>query len=445
MSRPTDKPMARAHAHFAAGRFAEAAGAFRAVLGIDPSAVPARLGLADALMARGRRSAAVDGLVEAAEACAELEQHAQALLLYAKALSLDPRRIELHLDVAAIEQAMGRRDAAIARVEGLAERYMGTGRTDEAAELLRFAASWEQGSQSEEIIEELEADEAHTVVARNPLLRERAAKPAWQAPRTETVVCATVLIRPDGSLWAGPHAGVPEIDEAELTVARAVSAPIVLDEIEEVDPDMVTRVASMARLVAAKPTPSRPATSSTYVAARPKSIATKPAPATPTAIQPAVTKPIVTTKPIAAKPSPARPSSAKPIATKPSPAKPIAAKPSPARPIAAKPSPAKPISARPAAAITPASTKPTVARATPAKPIAARPAEATPTALVERLRRRAGLGPEAAVAVPHATMARGTEPIVIRRLELGRPERDRDEEVTLRFRQPRGSLRAAAC
>lgn len=248
MARPTDKPMARAQAHVAAGRLAEAAGAFRAVLGIDSSVVPARLGLADVLVARGQRGLAADGLVAAAETFSERGQHAQALILYGKALAIDPGRLHLHLDVALLERTMGRREDAITRVEGLADRYMGMGRTDEAAELLRFVASWQ------------EPDDASTVVARRPPAHARAAKPAPQV-HTETVVCATVLIRPDGSLWLGPgpDPGAPELDEAELTVARAITAPIMLDALEEADPDMVTRVTSSPshrRPVARPPKPS---------------------------------------------------------------------------------------------------------------------------------------------------------------------------------------------
>src|SRR5262245_60429195 len=112
MSRPIDKPMARAQAHLAVGRYAEAIGAFRAVLGIDPSELPARLGLADAMVARGQRSEAVDGLVEAAETSAEAGQHDRAMTLYAKALALEPDRLELHLDVAMLERAIGQLDNA---------------------------------------------------------------------------------------------------------------------------------------------------------------------------------------------------------------------------------------------------------------------------------------------------------------------------------------------
>jgi tetratricopeptide (TPR) repeat protein len=272
MARLTDKPMARAHAHVAAGRFAEAAGAFRAVLGIDSSVVPARLGLADALVARGQRGLAADGLVEAAETFTEREQHAQALVLYGKALAIEPERLQLHLDVALLERTMGRHEDAITRVEGLADRYMGMGRTDEAAELLRFVASWEEEA-------------------------ARAARPMPQV-HTETVVCATMLIRPDGSLWLGPgpDPGVPEIDETELTVARAITAPIRLDEIEEIDPDMATHV--KRSLAETKPLARRPMPSRALVERLREraGLAPEPSPAVPQSTK-AATKPIAIRRP----------------------------------------------------------------------------------------------------------------------------------------------------
>lgn len=327
MSRPTDKPMARALAHLAAGRYAEAVGAFRAVLGIDSSAIPARLGLADALMARGQRGAAVEGLVEAAERCSERGRHDHALLLYGKALALDPGRIHLHLDVAVVEHAMGQRQTAVARMEGLAERYIGLGRTDEAAEILRFVASW---GEEDAAIEELEPDDACTVIAANPLLRARAATPSPQV-HTETVVCATVLVRPDGSLFRRPTAGAPEIDE--------------------VDPDMVTRVTRA-------PTPSsKPTTRSAQdtLPTRPRSFRVTPPP-----------------------------------------------RPAPSPRAAQAPAPARAPSRPPAPVASP--------------PAAPRAAQSTKV---------------------------GTEPIMIRRPMLGRPERE--DEVTHRFRHPQGPRSATAC
>lgn len=373
--------MARAAAHLAAGRYAEAAGAFRAVLGIDGSAIPARLGLAEALVARGQRAAAVTGLVEAAEACSERDQHAHAIILYAKALALDPSREELHLDVAMVEHAMGRRDAATARVEGLAERYMATGRTEQAAEILRFLASW--GDDADEVddalLEEVEPEESvSTVIARNPLPHARPSKAAAPAS-TETVVCATVLVRPDGSLWLGPSAGAPAIDEA--------------------DPDMVTRVAGPPKRSAQDTLPTRPRT--LEPTARAASSRRPPLPPGPARVPPA--------RP------PIQPANVRPAAT--------AAR----RPATPPPAPAK------ASASVPAPAKASASVPAPAEASASVPATApSSSVLVERLRRRAGLGPEV-VAVPQGNKP-GTEPIVIRRPNLGRSERD--DEVTNRFRAP---------
>ena len=143
MSRPTDKPMARASAHLAAGRFAEAAGAFRAVLHIDRNEYRAHLGIADATAARGDRDGAIAGLIENAQSYNEDANPEAALALYGRVLVLDPNRIDVHLDIAFAESALGRHDDAVARVEGLAEAYLRGGRSDEAEELFRFAATWE--------------------------------------------------------------------------------------------------------------------------------------------------------------------------------------------------------------------------------------------------------------------------------------------------------------
>jgi len=195
LARPVEIPMARAQAHLAMARYPLAIGAFRAALGIDPMAVGAHLGLATALAGQGRRSEAVDGLVAAAEAFASREERVGAMSLLDKALDLDPARLELDIDIAMLEEAMGRHDAAVVRVESLAERYMDDGRTDEAAELLRFLATWEDG---EDEVAELPAVAqalvpepirwqtaiitGETVIARNPLLDLPKTRPEPQAP-----------------------------------------------------------------------------------------------------------------------------------------------------------------------------------------------------------------------------------------------------------------------
>jgi hypothetical protein len=207
MSRYTERPMARAHEHLASARYAEAAGAFRAVLRIDPNEFQAHFGLADALVARGQRTEAVDGLVAAAESCTAREDNGAALTLYGKALSVDPMRLELHLDVAMAEAALGRMEAAQSRLEHLAEVYMQAGRTDEAAEVYRCIAGWEADG------EEAEAEPEAAPVAPQRTTEVPASKPAQPLPRdavpmtvgtSETVVISTILITPDGQLFQMP-------------------------------------------------------------------------------------------------------------------------------------------------------------------------------------------------------------------------------------------------
>ncbi|MEX1363646.1 MAG: tetratricopeptide repeat protein, partial [Nannocystaceae bacterium] len=201
MPRPTDKPLARAQEHLASARYAEAAGAFRAVLHIDPLAFQAHFGLADALVARGQHAEAIEGLVEAAEACGEQDDHAAALTLYGKALAIDPGRLELHLDVAIAEAALGRDEAASTRLEGLAEIYMQAGRTDEAAEVYRFLSSWEEQDDDDDDDDD-DTDHGPDATAQQPW---PGAVPA-QIPTSETVVIPTILVTPDGQLLQMPIA-----------------------------------------------------------------------------------------------------------------------------------------------------------------------------------------------------------------------------------------------
>ncbi len=369
--RPSDKPMARAQAHLASGRFAEAMGAFRAALAIDASALSARLGLAEAMAARGNRAEAITGLLEAAEKHAELGQHAQALSLYGKALVLDPQRVALHLDVAVVERAMGRHAAAVARVEGLAEHYMNEGRTDEAAELLRFAATWD------ETIEEIE-----------PEPEDFGAVSPGRAPQatSETVICATVLIRPDGTLLFGPRPSPgPSPAPRSATPAAAAAAAAAA-------PRSATPGAAAPRTAAPRTaTPAAAAAAPRTAAAASRSAAPASRRAPPRRVAP---------PPVRAAIEDVDPDMVTRVASRPRP---------PARP------PAHP---------------PARAAAKPAVP----PARVQPSsaALVERLRRRAGLALEAS-AVPRSTKARGTESIALRREQ---------EEVTHRFHRPRTLDRA---
>ncbi|MCX4242762.1 tetratricopeptide repeat protein [Paraliomyxa miuraensis] len=225
MPRPTDRPLARAQAHLSAGRHAEAIGAFRAALGIDPSDMRARMGLVKALVARGRRSDAAEGLVATARDCVARRELDLALDLLGRALQLDPHRLELHVDVAMVERSLGRTEQALMRIESLAEHYMSTGRTEDAAGLLRFAASWD-----EPIVVAAPIVEAVPIVEAAPA----AVRAAPTAPmRTKAPRRLPERRQP------APRRATPRVDDNDQTVARAVPRRA----IEEIDVDMVTRVA----------------------------------------------------------------------------------------------------------------------------------------------------------------------------------------------------------
>ena len=138
---PTDKPLAKAEAHLQAGRIAQAVGAFRAVLLIDPAEVQAHFGLAECALARDCTDEAIAGLVAAAAELGTGGLIEPALHLYAGALTIDPDRLELHVDVAELEIASGRPGWASARLHALARAYQAAGRCDDAAAIEEFSAS----------------------------------------------------------------------------------------------------------------------------------------------------------------------------------------------------------------------------------------------------------------------------------------------------------------
>lgn len=249
--RPVDLPLARAHAHLLAARHSEAVGAFRAAISVDPKVVYAHLGLADALFALGRRREAAEGLVGAAEAFSGRQEPADALTLLGKALAVDPCRLELHLDLAMTEEALGRHDAAVARIEGLADLYMDGGRFEEAGELLRLLASWadEAGeAHGPAVAPALEATPApevampevampevaprntalitgETVIALNPLLLVRApVRPASEAEAELDMESRVTLVHGGASRPQSDPSSAPRLVPARPDVVQRLRA-----------------------------------------------------------------------------------------------------------------------------------------------------------------------------------------------------------------------------
>lgn len=134
--------MARAAAHLSAGRFAEAEGAYNAILSIDATEYRAHLGLADCSCGRGRTDDAVSRLSEQAQSYAASGSMRAAFALITKALAIAPERLDLHIDVAELEAADGRAHMAAKRLENLARTYQASGQAEEAALVLEAAEAF---------------------------------------------------------------------------------------------------------------------------------------------------------------------------------------------------------------------------------------------------------------------------------------------------------------
>jgi hypothetical protein len=275
-------PLARAHAHLAGNRFPEAIGAYRAALGVDPRIAAAHFGLADAQSALGRRSEAVEGLVGAAEAFSTRSEHEDAIRLLLKAMAIEPSRMELHLDVAMAEEAMGNHDAAVARIEGLADRYMDDGRFEEAAELLRLLASWDEEAQGEsaELVTPVpevalpspapviaaEQDSGprntvlitgETVIAFNPLLLAKLAAVAT-AREPEVDIESRVTLVHGGSQRSEPVPAATSVPApAAIATPRPAPRPTPARQPPQARPEVVERLRARAGLGQAKGSPRR--------------------------------------------------------------------------------------------------------------------------------------------------------------------------------------------
>ncbi|MCH9685877.1 MAG: tetratricopeptide repeat protein [Deltaproteobacteria bacterium] len=439
--------MARAQAHLAAGRFAEATGAFRAALGIAPHHREAQVGLADSLTARGLRAEAVTSLVDAAQSLAARDAHLDALTLYGKALAIDPQRSDLHLDVAFVEWAMGQRETAIGRIEGLADRYMSTGRTDEAAELLRFAATWGD-------------DVAEPSPAPTPMPAAVPTKPV-AASATPVVVPAKPIAVPAKpiAVRAKPIAVStrPTVVRAKPAVVstKPIAVPTKPAERTDVDDTDIDDVVTI------KPVPVRPRPMAAHhpapIAPRPKRAGTPPAPrqprqprqpmtsnetvvratvlvrpdgrpllddaGTPVPVERATsTKPLRLRRPVRATPQPDADMVTN-VAAAPRPPAVVIGRSAPPRP----PAPRTPSSVRRGAPPPPLPPGLKSRRAsTPPPPPPAPPRSSGSNPLAARLRRRAGLG-TARGGSPPPVPKRPTAPIAVART---------DDDVTVLYRRP---------
>ncbi|MBX7081326.1 MAG: hypothetical protein K1X88_19145, partial [Nannocystaceae bacterium] len=230
MTPPTSRPLARASEHMAAGRFAEAAGAFRAVLQIDASEPQAHEGLGHCARARGHNGDAFEHFVRAAGLWRERGEDETALGCYTQAVASDPSQLDVHVDIAELEAAMGRTEQARMRLEGLAENYLAGGRTDDAAAILEFVNQWDDEPAAPTPVAAT-VSEPHTIIAPPigvQVVRElETGAPAPVRDVEGTMVIQTFLLMPDGRPFlpgmAPPPAPVLETRPKTLVPTEAPS------------------------------------------------------------------------------------------------------------------------------------------------------------------------------------------------------------------------------
>jgi tetratricopeptide (TPR) repeat protein len=225
---PTSRPLARASEHLAAGRLAEAAGAFKAVLQIDPHESQAHFGLAQCAVGRGQHDVAYEHFLRTAQLLRERGASDDALTCYGYAVSSDPRRIDIHVDIAELEMELGRREAALARLDGLAEAYLAADREDDAVAILEFMNELQAGD-----------DDEPEPTASAPQMFEPGAFEAGAIPEPVrdvegTMMISTFLLTPDGTpfvpgapppLMVGEPRSASRITEVPTAAPRATVVP----------------------------------------------------------------------------------------------------------------------------------------------------------------------------------------------------------------------------
>ena len=110
---------------------------------------------------------------------------------FSRALSFDPKRLDVHVDLAELEISRGNLDAAVRRLDAVANAYIDSGRPDLAEDVRNIAAV-------------IGAPETAAVEAAEPPSRTEPMSilltTPRRAPREKTVCIKTVLRFPDGSL-----------------------------------------------------------------------------------------------------------------------------------------------------------------------------------------------------------------------------------------------------
>ncbi|MBV1859031.1 MAG: hypothetical protein KUG77_11520 [Nannocystaceae bacterium] len=185
------------------GETSDAEALIRFSLSTDPESARAHLILAHLRARRGDVEAAVDELVDSARRLARgpVDDPSPLYAMFGGALDLDPRRLELHVDLARLQADDDDVPGAQARLVQLAAIYIDAERHDDARAVLAVASAWDPQSSVAGVI-----DTALPIEESIPILLEEVEEddvpqpvpsPA-RRPRAHTVCTPTLLRAADG-------------------------------------------------------------------------------------------------------------------------------------------------------------------------------------------------------------------------------------------------------
>jgi tetratricopeptide (TPR) repeat protein len=135
-----DKAFERAERFAAKGQHDKAAREYQSIVESDPRDVRAWLMLADCLVRCGDQVGAIERYLQVAAFYADQKQAQKSLAVYRQILNLDPRRLDVHQRVAALNMQLGRVQDAINGYEMVAQAQLQAGNINEALATYQIVA-----------------------------------------------------------------------------------------------------------------------------------------------------------------------------------------------------------------------------------------------------------------------------------------------------------------
>ncbi len=135
-----EKALAAAQKYAAKGQHEKAAREFQSIVDNDPKDLRAWLMLADALNRSGKPDDAIARYLQVGKAFQEKKDYSKALAVYRQLLTLDPRRIDVHLKCAQLHTELRQIPDAVSIYERVGKVYLKQDRAKDAIELFKRAA-----------------------------------------------------------------------------------------------------------------------------------------------------------------------------------------------------------------------------------------------------------------------------------------------------------------